>query len=318
LGTNGMLLTPTRVRRLRDAGVAGVGVSLDSLSPEKHDDFRGVPGAWERAVQGIRESVAQRLPVLVQMTALPWNYSEVADMISFAHREQATGFTLYFLVCTGRGDRLTDISPEQYENALASLVEAQQQFPDIMVRARCAPQISRVAAYQGSALMGNAGCLAARHYCRVTPEGEVTPCPYLPLVAGSIRNQRFADIWHDSSVLEDLRSGKIEGRCGACDFRETCGGCRARAFALVGNILAEDPWCAYQPSADGPPKGDVALTWTPEAEQRLQRIPPFVRRHVKVAAEKYAAANHEEKVTPAVLTATLGSIGRAIPFRRPS
>ncbi|MBI4213400.1 MAG: radical SAM protein [Chloroflexi bacterium] len=317
LGTNGMLLSPRLVRELKEAGVAGAGISLDSLNPQKHDGFRGVPGAWKGAVRGIRKSVAQKLPVLVQMTVLPWNYSEVTDMISFAHREGATGFTLYFLVCTGRGEQLTDISPEQYEQALAALVEAQQQFPDMMIRARCAPQISRVAAHQGSALTGNAGCLAARQYCRVTPEGEVTPCPYLPVVAGSIRRQRFADIWQGSLALENLRTGTIRGRCGACDFREMCGGCRARAFALAGDVLAEDPWCAYQPSASTSPRADGPLTWTPEAEERLQRIPPFVRQRVKAAVGMYAAANHEQVVTLAVMTATLRSLGRTMPFRRP-
>ncbi|HAL47938.1 MAG TPA: heme biosynthesis protein, partial [Dehalococcoidia bacterium] len=186
LGTNGMLLSPRTVRELKDAGISGVGISLDSLKPELHDDFRGVPGAWEGAVRGIRTCVTEGLPVLLQMTVLPWNREELDAMIEFAHAERVTGFTLYFLVCTGRGEELSDITPAQYDEALETAVEAQDRYPDMMVRARCAPQISRVAAGINSALLANAGCMAARQYVRVTPEGRVTPCPYLPLQAGDV------------------------------------------------------------------------------------------------------------------------------------
>ncbi|MFQ5875656.1 MAG: radical SAM protein, partial [Dehalococcoidia bacterium] len=317
LGTNGMLLSPSRVRDLKAAGVAGAGISLDSVHREKHDAFRGVDGAWEGAVRGIRACVAEGLPVLLQMTVLPWNYQEVAEAIELAHHEGATGFTLYFLVCTGRGEELSDITPQQYDEALASLVEAQGRYPQMMVRARCAPQISRVASQQSSALVGNAGCLAARQYCRITPEGEVTACPYLPQVAGSLRERSFGPIWQDSLLLQRLREEVPGGRCGRCDFRELCGGCRARAFALTGDIFAEDPWCAYEPAVPMDVKQGGPPVWNQEALKRLQRIPPFIRQRVKLAVERYAQSNHEGEITPAMMTATLDSLGRRIPFRRP-
>jgi radical SAM protein with 4Fe4S-binding SPASM domain len=317
LGTNGMLLSGGKVRQLRAAGLAGAGISLDSLDRDKHDGFRGVLGAWEGAVRGMRNCVDQGLPVLLQMTVLPWNCGEVTDMMEFARREGATGFTLYFLVCTGRGERLSDISPRQYDEALASLVEAQQRYPQMMVRARCAPQISRIASQQSSALIGNAGCLAARQYCRITPEGEVTPCPYLPLVAGSVRETHFEDIWHDSPLLQRLRGEAPGGRCGRCDFREVCGGCRARAFAVTGDLFAEDPWCTYQPEDQAAAKQDGLLCWTAEAQERLQRMPPFIRRRVEVAVRRYAKVNREKEITSAVVAATLENIGRRIPFQRP-
>ncbi|MBI2855404.1 MAG: radical SAM protein [Chloroflexi bacterium] len=317
LGTNGMLLTSKRVGQLREAGVAGAGISLDSLQPEWHDSFRGVPGAWKGAVRGIRECVAQGLPVLLQMTALPWNYQEIPDMVEFAYREGVTGFTLYFLVCTGRGEQLSDITPRQYEEALASLVEAQQLYPQMMVRARCAPQIARMASQQGSPLVGNAGCLAARHYCRITPEGNVTPCPYLPLVGGSIRERPFADIWDNSPAFRRLRQEAPGGKCGICDFREMCGGCRARAFALTGELTAEDPWCDYQPVAFVSHQSASPPQWTHEAEERLQRVQPFIRSRVKMAVERHAQASGKAEITPAEMTATLEGMGRRIPFKRP-
>lgn len=318
LGTNGMLLTSARARELASAGVSGVGISLDSLHPEKHDGFRGLPGAWKGAIRGVRACVDQGLPVLVQMTALPWNYDEVADMMEFAYHEGAAGFTLYFLVCTGRGEQLSDITPFQYEQALSALVEAQQRYPQMMVRARCAPQISRVASLQSSALVANAGCLAGRRYCRITPEGDVTPCPYLPLIAGNVRERPFTEIWEKASPLQQLREEMPSGRCGSCDFRSLCGGCRARAFAFSGDILAEDPWCPYQPPTYVPAARESAMVWSPEAEQRLQRIPPFLRERVKLTVERQARANQQNEVTSALMTTALEGLGRRLPFRRPA
>ena len=318
LGTNGMLLSPSKVRELKAAGVAGAGISLDSLHPEKHDGFRGVQGAWKGAVRGIRNCVAQQLPVLLQMTVLPWNRGEVLEMMDFAQHEGVTGFTLYFLVCTGRGERLSDITPSQYEEALALLVEAQPRYPGMMVRARCAPQISRMASQQGSALVGNAGCLAARQYCRITPEGNVTPCPYLPLTAGNVRERPLGDIWRDSPLLQRLRTDAPGGRCGRCDFRQMCGGCRARAFALDDDLFGEDPWCAHQPPEQVTATQDSQLVWTTEALQRMERIPSFVRQRVKLAVVRQAQIEGKVLITGAELTATFKTIGRSIPFRKPA
>ncbi len=318
LGTNGMLLSPGKVRELKAAGVAGAGISLDSLRPEKHDGFRGVQGAWKGAVAGIRNCVAQDLPVLLQMTVLPWNRGEVLEMMDFAQREGVTGFTLYFLVCTGRGERLSDITPSQYGEALALLVEAQRRYPAMMVRARCAPQIGQMASQQGSALVGNAGCLAARQYCRITPDGDVTPCPYLPLKAGNVRERPLRDIWRDSPLFQRLRMEVPGGRCGRCDFRQMCGGCRARAFALDDDLFGEDSWCAYQPPEKVAATKDSQLVWTAEALQRLERIPPFIRHRVKLAVVRQAQIEGKVLITGAELTATFKTIGRSIPFRKPA
>ncbi len=317
LGTNGMLLTRQRVRDLMAAGVFGVGISVDSTDPEKHDRFRGLPGAWEGAVRGIRTCVEAGLPVLFQMTVFPWNRKEVTDMLAFAQRESATGFNLYFLVCTGRGEQLSDITPDQYDEALATLIEAQPRYPEMMVRARCAPQISRVASQHGSALIGNVGCLAGRQYCRITPNGDLTPCPYLPLVAGNVRDRPVAEVWRASPVLQRLRGEPPAGRCGRCEYQQLCGGCRARASALTGDLFGEDPWCAYQPNGQATVKHDSAPTWTPEAEDRLQRIPSFIRSRVRVAAEQHARTSWAPEVTPELMTAALQEMGRRIPFSRP-
>lgn len=318
LGTNGMLLTRARARGLKERGLAGAAISLDSIDPDRHDRFRGVRGAWTGAVGGLRACVAEGVPVLVQTTALPWNHGEVEALIQFAEAESAAGFTLYFLVCTGRAETLSDISPEQYEHILGALVEAQARYPRMMIRARCAPQVARVASGRGSSLVASAGCLAGRQYCRITSDGKVTPCPYLPLEAGAIRERPFAEIWQSAPILGRLRAEITTGRCGACDFRELCGGCRARAFALTGDLSGEDPWCAHRPREQPPRARNAPLPWMPEATARLERIPPFVRERVRLAVEQAARSQGLTEISGDELTASLAGVGRRLPFRRPA
>ncbi|MBI4499223.1 MAG: radical SAM protein [Chloroflexi bacterium] len=316
LGTNGTLLTDEKVRRIREAGVQGVGISLDSVDREKHDTFRGVPGARARAVTGIRRCVAAGLPVLVQATVTPWNYHEIPDLMRFAADLGAAGFTLYFLVCTGRGETLTDITPDQYEAALACLVAAQGRYPGMMLRAKCAPQVYRVAVREGSVLAGSAGCLAGISYGRITPEGDVTPCPYLPLPVGNVQRTELADIWANSPVLQQLRAPTLSGRCGSCEFARQCGGCRARVYATAGDLWGEDPFCSYHPRGT-PTPATTPLAWEDEATARIQRVPGFIRERVKAGVEGFARARGYPVITLGVLEEVLRSVGRPVPGRRP-
>jgi radical SAM protein with 4Fe4S-binding SPASM domain len=151
-------------------------------------------------------------------------------------------------------------------------------------------------------------CPCGTQYCRITPDGKVTPCPYLPASAGDLRQQSFADVWRDSELFQALRDGHLGGKCGRCEYRELCGGCRARAFALAGDYLAEDPSCAYQPreGAELVPRqrpvtyGDQVtptLSWSPDAEARIGRIPSFVRGVVRERLEAYARRQGKTQVT---------------------
>lgn len=309
IGTNGLLMGTSTVQRLKEAGVRGVGISVDSLDASKHDAFRGVPGAWERAVRGLRRCIAAGVPALVQATAFPWNYREIPDLIEFASAEGAAGFTLYFLVCTGRGETLTDLAPEQYEEAQGWVIEGQARYPHLMVRARCAPHIIRLAHQRGSPLVSSAGCLAGTLYGRIGPEGQVTPCPYLPMQVGNVRESSLAQIWADASLLRQLRSPQLTGRCAACQFRRDCGGCRARAFATTGDLWGEDPYCSYLPGRAADVQS-VAMTWEPDALERLQKVPGFIRDRVKTGVEAYAASRGYTKVDTQVLAEVLNATGR--------
>ncbi|MEE9247620.1 MAG: radical SAM protein [Dehalococcoidia bacterium] len=315
MGSNGTLITKEVANRLVSSGVISVGISLDSMSTTDHDRFRGLVGAWDRAVKGIDRCQAAGIGVLLQTTVTRWNCSQLPQLLEFAYKKGLQGVTAYFLVCTGRGEELTDITPEQYEQTLSYLIDIQGRYPGMMVRARCAPHVVRIASQKGSPIIGSAGCMAATSYCRITPEGDVTPCPYLPLVAGNVRKETLGQIWESSSLFEAFRRPQLTGRCGACEFRNMCIGCRARAFATRGDYLGEDPWCTYVPQGD-PAPASTEPAWTPDALTRLRRVPVFLRGRVKRAIEERAHSQGDGVVTIELIQKMMAEIGR-MPWRRP-
>ncbi len=309
MGTNGVLIDEALVITLKESGVRGVGISLDSLDSKKHDSFRGMPGCWQRTVDGMRNCVRLGLPVILQTTVTEWNLEEIPDLIRFASEESAQAFNLYYLVCTGRGEMLTDITPQQYEDSLAYLIEVQADYSNMMVRAKCAPHVNRIAHQRGLPFFSSAGCPAGTSYLRISPEGDVTPCPYLPLVTGNIGKESLKLIWEESDLFNELRELQLKGRCGTCEFRELCIGCRARAWAINSDYLAEDPWCKYQPGDSSPlPANEVA--WSTEAEERLQRIPFFIRGRVKIGIEGYARVKGFDTVTAGLMDEVRAVMGK--------
>ncbi|MFQ5722873.1 MAG: radical SAM protein [Terriglobia bacterium] len=305
LGTNGTLLSRARARSLAARGLSGVGISLDSLLSPRHDAFRGVQGAWQAAVEGLGAARAAGLDVQIQMTLTRENVLELPRVVHFSRQVGARVLTVFFLVCTGRGQDLVDLTPEEYERILQRL--AQLQDDRVMIRPRCAPTFRRVLAQrkpQSILLESDIGrCMAGKNYCRITPDGKVTPCPYLPLVAGDLRQQSFGALWRSAPLFQALRDPTLQGRCGACEYRELCGGCRARAFAASGDPLAEDPWCSYIPGTDkpSPRREEAVVAWTAEAESRLKKVPFFVRSTVRAAVEALARRQGLARVTPGFL-----------------
>ncbi len=309
MGTNGILLDEELVITLKESGVSGVGISLDSLNPEQHDAFRGVAGCWEKTVRGIRTCIAAGLPVVLQTTLTASNRGEIPALMDFAHREGAQSFNLYHLVCTGRGESLSDVSPQQYEESLIYLVEAQSRYPGMMVRAKCAPHGNRIANQRGLPFLLGAGCPAGTSYLRIAPEGDVTPCPYLPLVAGNVRERSLRLIWEEATLFAGLRAPQLKGRCGSCEFGEDCIGCRARAWAATGDYLADDPWCEHQPDGGSRPPAS-AMRWTAGASEKLQHVPGFVRDRARTSIERYARAKGSDVVTAALVAEVRTAMGR--------
>jgi len=265
LGSNGSLIDETVAKKLKDAGVKTVSISLDSCDPEKHDEFRGVKGSWQKAVNALTALKQNGVLVQVNTTVTQQNLGEIDEIMSFTEQIGVENFHLFFLVPTGRGTKFTDISPAQYENMITSTF-AKTGKHKLNVRPSCAPQFMRIAQAMGLDMkQWIRGCLAGLYYCRVYPNGDITPCPYLPIKLGNIKEQTFSEIWFNSEVFKNLRDfNTLKGKCGVCDYRNICGGCRARAYGLSsdfidfcgdlhepselnGDYLTEDPWCVYEP-----------------------------------------------------------------------
>ncbi len=314
MGTNGVLVTDRVVHKMIECGVKGVAISIDSLEPAKHNHFRGGPDAWEYSVRALEICRANGLQVLVQTTVMDMNYAEIPKLLEFAREKGAWSFNLYFLVQTGRGQQMNDLSSERTEAMLAQLVDWQDRYRPMLVRSKCAPQFKQIAYERGVGGLESGGCMAGTQYCRITPQGDVTPCPYMTAVAGNVRDQSFGEIWRTSSVLRELRDlSQLKGRCGRCEFNELCGGCRCRAYAVHGDYLQEDPACRYQPT--GRTLQLAAVRWSPEAEARLERIPlAFIRGKVRQGLETYAERQGIDLITPDVMKEALAGEERSEMF----
>ena len=337
MGTNGVLLNDSVVEKMQQHGVTGTGISLDSVQPTNHDRFRGMEGAWKATMNGVEALKRAQLDFLVQTSVTQWNYDEIPKIVEFAYQLGAKVLNLYFLVRTGRGKTVMDITPEQYEKAFETFFELQAAYAGkMLIAAKCAPHYKRVIYEQQSDsafLQGypSGTCPCGIYYCRITPEGELTPCPYLPVSVGNLKEESFVKLWNESKTFLDLRNRDLlEGKCGACEFKEVCGGCRARAYATTDNYLAEDASCEYQPGQHNAPpvqiekkiafatETDYDLQWSEAAEKRLKRVPSFARGMVIKSVERYAREHGHREVTPELMQAVKKRFDKTgIPSFRP-
>ncbi|MCD6320300.1 MAG: heme b synthase [Candidatus Desulfofervidaceae bacterium] len=261
LATNGTLLTPQWVKDLKRAGIKRVSISIDGATATAHDTFRGVKGAFERTMAGIEALKTGGLEFQINTTITKTNLQEISAIQEIAIKLGAVAHHIFLLVPMGRAEHLMNevITPQEYEDVLSWLVEQRGRLP-IQVKATCAPQYYRILRQKAKekgekvtfATHGldavTRGCLAGMGFCFVSSMGKVQTCGYLEVECGDVRKEPLSQIWRNSEIFNKLRDKKqYKGKCGQCEYWQVCGGCRARAYALTGDYLAQEPMCLYQP-----------------------------------------------------------------------
>jgi len=342
VGTNGVLITETLCERMIESGIRGVALSLDSLDSATHDRFRRVQGAFDNTVEGSQILERAGLPFIIQTTIGAHNIDELAGIAAMAFGLGARVFNVYFLVPAGRGSFISTITSEQYEDSMGMLQTLQKEYKGRMVvNSKCAPHYQRFlyerepdSPFLKTFGADAGGCPAGTHYVGIRPNGDVTPCPYLPVYGGNLREQSFKSIWDDSDVFQRIRRrNELSGNCGSCEFSKVCGGCRARAYGASDDFMANDDWCSYTPGAYGGTPIDFGdrttygldaadtLVWTDGARERLNRVPSFVRGQVSRRMEQVARERGVTEITADLMhevrqSAMGGRVGNVPSFLR--
>lgn len=244
LATNGSLVTPEVAGKIKESGIVRVSVSLDGVTNDIHDTFRGLPRAFDMALEGMRILVAEGVPVQVNTTVAAMNISQMKLFPDFLEGLGVVAWHVFFLVPTGRGENVEPAKIMQYRDMLEDFHTASR-ISQIECKATCAPQYYRMLAEKDGS-SPTKGCLAGTGFGFVSSTGTVQPCGFLQVDCGNIRKESINVIWDQSPLLRQLRDeGRLKGKCGVCKFVAVCGGCRARAYEVHGDAMEVDSICWY-------------------------------------------------------------------------
>ncbi len=266
MATNGTLVNEDSINRMIDSGIQRISVSLDGSSAATHDNFRKVEGSFAASLKALDYARQAGLDFQVNTTITKLNLKEIPAILDLTVSLGAVAHHIFLLVPTGRGKELEEqeIPAEEYERTLNWFYDQRDQVP-LQLKATCAPHYMRILRQRSKAEGKKVsfkthgldavtrGCLGGIGFCFVSHVGEVQPCGYLEALAGNIKETAFREIWEQSAVFTRLRDyDALEGKCGLCEYKRVCGGCRARAYEATGNFMAEEPYCTYQPRKSGP------------------------------------------------------------------
>lgn len=253
IATNGTLIDTEMARRLRKAGVCDVAIGLDAATPELHDFIRNVSGTFDRTMRGIHACREAGMCLQINVTVMKHNYEEIPRLLDLADGLDAEIVLLYQLVPQGRGGgNGLELTRDQYAE-LMGFVSRRQKTSKPIIEPTCSPQYwsyllnGKQAGRWATSLAQRVfkGCAAGWGLCYVKPDGEVWPCPFIPVSGGNVRHTPLSQIWREGEPFQKLRDRdkNLKGRCALCPEQPLCGGCRGRAYAHSGDYLAEDPLC---------------------------------------------------------------------------
>jgi len=278
IDSNGVLIDREVAESLRGSGVTSVELSLDSVKAESHDRFRGLDGAFNKTLEALEVCSEAGIFTTVATTVTALNFEESGELISLAKRRGADRVVFFDLIPAGRGrnienlrlsrDQLLDLMALVKEQSSGNGIEVFTELPQFVIyssaedgdlasnhpeRALSAERFT-VSTFFDCAGRRNiyrkfapylGGCPAGRIYCNIQPNGDVTPCMFMPQypVAGNLKTEPFQQIWNGSTFQALRDRARLKGKCGKCAFTTVCGGCRAKAAAYEGDYLASDPTC---------------------------------------------------------------------------
>ena len=252
MSPNGTLLTDENVKKIMSSGIKRISISLDGPDAGSHDNLRQVPGAFKQACEGIERARRAGLEFKINTTVTKRNIKLLPNIMRLAKDLSARAHHIFLLVPTGRAKEMAEeeLSASEYEETLR-LLAREKKDSSLEIKITCAPHFNRVLLQERAAAapsLSGRGCMGGVSFCFISHVGDAQPCGYLELKCGNIRKQPFKDIWLGSEVFNNIRDwGKYNGKCGVCEFKTVCGGCRARAYAKYGDYLGEEPYCAYEP-----------------------------------------------------------------------
>lgn len=255
------LLSEDAVERIHACGVSRMAVSVDGPDAASHDDFRQVDGSFARTIAALRHAAKIGLETQINTTVTRWNMRRLDEIAALVEREGARLWSVFFLIATGRADASYDLTAEEYEEVFGFLyrksldarfdiktTEAQHYRRYVAQQRKAHPSMR--AAQAPNSIARQAGINDGKGFVFISHTGEIFPSGFLELSAGNVRSTSLADAYRNSELFRMLRDGgQLEGKCGACEYRNLCGGSRSRAYALTGNYMASDPRCVYQPVA---------------------------------------------------------------------
>ena len=265
LATNGTLVNEKVAEQIKESGIKRVSISLDGANPQTHDTFRMIQGSFESAFNGIKNLQKEGIEVQINTTIARHNEDEVKDILDLALNNDIKALHIFMLVPVGCGIQIADsqmLDKQKYEDILSWFYDKTMELRGrIELKATCAPHFFRImhkrAKDEGITISPQThgmaavtkGCLAGSGVMFISRKGVVQPCGYLPVQAGNITKESVSEIWNGSEVFLNLRdTGLLKGKCGICEYKKVCEGCRARAYYEKGDYMEEEPYCIYEPT----------------------------------------------------------------------
>jgi len=263
IGTNATLITEDIAQKMFDHGIPRISVSVDFPTAAGHDEFRGEPGCFDATIEGIKIAKRHGVGVQINTTVTTRNAHLIDEIHDLAESLNVDAFHIFMLVPTGRGSEILaeELPPAEYEKVLEWAYHRQKTSP-LHFKPTDAPHYYRIirqlAKKEGKKVTREEygldamtrGCLGGITFCFISHVGDIQPCGYFDMQLGNVKEKPFSEIWTESKVFNDLRDySLLKGKCGACEFKAVCGGCRARALEATGDYMEAEPYCAYEPPA---------------------------------------------------------------------